>query len=321
MDGPEQSPKRELLSAGERWFEKPTSMREDLAELWGDWGVDSEVGRLRAVLMRRPGKEVEGVTDPAGPRWLEVMDPEKARAQHDALAGIYHDNGVAVHYIEEMRPDRPNAFFVRDLVLMTPEGAILARPAMATRRGEEAYAARALAKLGVPIIKTVCGQGTFEGANVLWIDRKTVFLGVGNRTNAEGARQVEEELRNVGVEEVIQFQVPFGQAHIDGICNLADRDVAVLFPWQVPHVAAEALLNRGYRILEVAWPEEAKLGMAINFVALEPGKIVMPSGCPRSREIYEKAGLTVIEADISELRRGWGSIHCMTGFLKRDPVQ
>ena len=26
---------------------------------WGDWGVSSEVDTLRAVLMRRPGKEIE----------------------------------------------------------------------------------------------------------------------------------------------------------------------------------------------------------------------------------------------------------------------
>ena len=44
---------------GERWFPKETSFTEDLNEYWGDWGVCSEVDTLKAVLMRRPGKEVE----------------------------------------------------------------------------------------------------------------------------------------------------------------------------------------------------------------------------------------------------------------------
>ena len=38
---------------------------------------------------------------------------------------------------------------LRDNVLMTPEGAIVGRQAMECRRGEERYAAEALAELGV----------------------------------------------------------------------------------------------------------------------------------------------------------------------------
>ena len=46
---------------GERWFPKETSFEEDITEYWGEWGVCSEVETLRAVLMRRPGKEVEAL--------------------------------------------------------------------------------------------------------------------------------------------------------------------------------------------------------------------------------------------------------------------
>ena len=52
------------------------------------------------------------------------IDPEKFRAQHDALIDIYRSHGVRVHYIDKQREDRPNAVFCRDLLLMTPEGAI-----------------------------------------------------------------------------------------------------------------------------------------------------------------------------------------------------
>ncbi|MDO4396656.1 MAG: hypothetical protein Q4C51_07750, partial [Clostridia bacterium] len=44
---------------GERWFPKETSFEEDMPLYWGDWGVSSEVDTLKAVLLRRPGKEVE----------------------------------------------------------------------------------------------------------------------------------------------------------------------------------------------------------------------------------------------------------------------
>lgn len=310
----------ELRSVGERWFAEETSFEEDLCRYWGDWGVDSEVGRLRAVLLRRPGREVEELRDPAVARWLELMDADLARSQHDDLAELYRSHGARVYYVQEMAADRPNALFVRDLVAMTPEGAILGRPAIAARRGEEKYVARTLAALDVPIIRTVSGGGTFEGADLMWVDRETVILGVGNRTNREGAGQVEEVLRGVGVENFLYYQIPYGHAHIDGLFNLADEDTCVFFPWQTPFEVADFFRRRGYRMIEIDSPEEAKLTMASNFVALEPGRVVMPAGSPRTQERMEEEGLEVITLDVTELQKGWGGIHCMTAFLKRDSL-
>lgn len=62
------------------------------------------------------------------------------------------------------RWDHIPTLYLRDLMKVTPEGAIIARPATKFRRGEEKYVAQALVKLSVPIIKTVNGYGTFEGA-------------------------------------------------------------------------------------------------------------------------------------------------------------
>ena len=64
---------------GERWFPKETSFEEDITEYWGEWGVCSEVETLRAVLMRRPGKEVESF-DPKAVRFSdEPIDVELMR--------------------------------------------------------------------------------------------------------------------------------------------------------------------------------------------------------------------------------------------------
>jgi len=305
---------------GERWFPSANTFAQDMVANWGDWGCDSEVGKLRAVLMHRPGPEIDRMIDPGEYRFKALMDPEKARKQHDDLTDIYRRHGVKVYYVEETRVDRPNALYMRDLLFMTPEGAIIGRPAMAQRRGEERYVAEALGRLGVPIIKTVNGNGIFEGACAMWVDRTTVLLGTGARANQEGAAQVEAELRNIGVTDIIRFQIPYGHAHIDGLMNIPDRKVAFIFPWQTPYDVVKALLDRDFRILENPWIEEVKLTFGVNFVALEPGKVVMPAGNPKSKKILEDAGIEVIDVDISELMKGWGAIHCMTAFLKRDPI-
>ena len=301
--------------AGERWFPKESTIIDDMKELWGDWGVCSEVDDLKAVLMRRPGKEIENF-DWQAARFKAPIDVERFRAQHDALAQIYRDHGVTVHYIEEQREDRPNALFCRDLVLMTPEGAIVTRPAMEARRGEERYAAQKLAELGVPIIRTICGDATFEGAMVMWVDRHTAILACGVRTNRSGYEMVESELKRMGA-EVYPMQIPYGHAHIDGNLNLASHDVAMIHAAQVPYDICDMLKKKGYKLLECPSRNEAKESFAINFVAIKPGLIVRPAGNPRSQELLEKNGIEVIPAEFDEIMKGFGAIHCCTAFLKR----
>ncbi len=303
----------------EFWPALDTSMEEDLPTFWGGrWGCASECGPLRAVLMRRPGVEIENMGDPRRWRFAEAMDPELARAQHDALAQVYRDAGATVHYVEEMRPDRPNAMFMRDNMFMTPEGAILARQAMDVRRGEEMYVAKALARLGVPIVRTISGAGVFEGACAMWVDRETVILGTGNRCNAEGARQVSETLCGMGVKNIIPFHIPYGHAHIDGFVNMIDRDLALIFPWQVSHNVVQALRDRGVKVLTCPSIEELKSNSAVNFVAVGPRKIVAVKGHTKTRRLLDSDGVEVIEVDMSEIRKGRGAIHCMTAFLARE---
>lgn len=302
---------------GERWFPKESSFKEDMPLYWGDWGVASEVDTLKAVLMRRPGKEVESF-DHKKVRFKAPIDIEKFRSQHDNLAQIYRDNGVEVYYVEEQREDRPNALFMRDLIFMTPEGAIITRPGMEERRGEERYAAQALAKLGVPIIRTINGNGIFEGANGMWVDRHTVILASGSRTNRSGYEQVEYELKRMGVNEIIHMQIPYGHAHIDGLLNFASRDVAMIHASQVPYDVCDALRKKGVTLLEAPSQIEAKETLGVNFVAIKPRLVVQPAGNPRCKEELEKNDIDVISIDFSEILKGWGAIHCATVFLKRD---
>lgn len=302
--------------AGERWFPKETTFENDLSEYWGDWGVSSEVEKLKAVLLRRPGKEVEHF-DAAEYRFSEEpIDVELMRRQHGTVADIYRKHGVSVYYVEEQREDRPNAIFCRDLVLMTPEGAILTRPGMAARRGEERYIAKALVDLGVPIIRTINGDGIFEGANAMWVDRHTCVLSTGSRCNRSGFEQVKYELERMGV-TVYHMQQPYSNIHIDGLMNPVSNDMVLVHASQVPYDILDMMKKKGYQILEAPSRTEVRETFACNFVALEPGVILMAEGNPRTQALLESNGVTVLTVDISEIMKGKGALHCITAYLKR----
>ena len=152
---------------------------------------------------------------------------------------------------------------------------------------------------------------------VMWVDRHTAILACGVRTNRSGYDMVESELRRMGVTEILQMQVPYGHAHIDGNLNLASHDVAMIHASQVPYDVCDALKKKGYKLLECPSQIEAKQTFAINFVAIKPGLIVMPAGNPRSQELLEKNGIQVIPVEFDEVMKGFGAIHCCTAFLKR----
>jgi N-dimethylarginine dimethylaminohydrolase len=304
---------------GTKWSERTATMREDMPLWWGDWGVSSECGTLRAVLLRRPGPELDAIDDVDAMQMRSDLLPEVARQQHDGLVAAYRAHGVDVYLVEHGRIDKPNSLFVRDLMLMTPEGAIVARPASTVRAGEERFVAETLGRLGVPILMTVHGGGTFEGADVSWVDKDLCVLAEGLRTNAEGADQVERMLREIGV-EVVRVGLPYGAMHLDGLLNFLDRDLAVIWPRRTPYKIVQTLRKLGFRFIEVEDEDEAQHCLPMNFVALAPGEVLMPAGGDRLRERYEEAGVTCHPVEIRELIKAGGGIHCLTGLLKREDV-
>jgi len=305
---------------GAGWSPRTFSLRREIGTVWGTCGVATEWAPLQAVLLHRPGAELDAIADPDQAQMLAPLDLARARQQHDALAQAYRELGVAVHYVEPPGLPPPNLMFVADLMFMTPEGAILGRPASTVRAGEERFIARRLADLGIPILRSVRGNGTFEGADAAWIDPGTVLLATGLRTNREGAAQVAGLLREMGM-EVVHAGLPYGSMHLMGTLRFADRDLAIGWPGRVPYAAVEALRAHGYTVRFVPDEREVVRGMALNFVTLGPRRILMAAGNPVTQAFYEAAGITCHAVGVDELLKAAGGIGCLSGVLWREASQ
>jgi N-dimethylarginine dimethylaminohydrolase len=150
----------------------------------------------------------------------------------------------------------------------------------------------------------------------MWLDARTVLVGRGLRTNAEGAAQVSAILGDMGV-EAIPVDLPWGAMHLMGVVRIANRDLAIAWPERLAVAAVEALRGRGYRVLFLPDAPTADRSTALNFVTLAPGRILMAEGYPVFERFFEKVGLACRTTPVAELRRAAGGIGCLTGILER----
>ena len=299
---------------GPAWSARTLTHGAEIGGLWRG-GLDSEWRPLKTVLLCRPGPEIMA-DEPDAAQQLEALDLARARDEHDALADAYRQAGIDVLEVGEVGAPTPNRMFCADLFAMTPEGAILARPASTVRAGEEVAVASALAAHGVPILKTLTGTATFEGADLIWLDRATALLGIGLRTNIEAARQIEAVLAEIGT-RTIAVDMPFGTMHLMGMLRIADRNLAIAWPRRTPHRAVTALREAGFEVAFLPVSDETQANRALNFVTLGPRRILMPAGNDATRAWYEEHGIEVAETPTYELRKAAGAVGCLTGIVER----
>jgi N-dimethylarginine dimethylaminohydrolase len=308
-------PERWATFGGRGWRGRKGDHAHDVvAGIWRRCGMQSEVDPLREVVLSWPGDEIGRIRDPNAANMVAPVNLTRLRQQSAALVAFYEAHGVTVHM--SRRASVPaNYLFMRDVFFATPFGAVIGRMGAAVRAGEEPHAAAALAALGVPLLAFIRGPGTFEGADALWLARDVVLVGVGRRTNKQGAQQLSAVLASVGV-TVIRVPVPRGVQHLLGIVNFLDRDLVVVREG-APAVLVTELRARGYQIVWAPAIPEVRYGGTANFVALGRRRIVMPAGGREMRRRYEACGVECHEVDVTEYLNAAGGVACATGVLVR----
>jgi dimethylargininase len=284
------------------------------------FGSQSMIGRLRKVLVKRPGPAFAGA-DPALWHYTARPDLEVARQEHDALVALLQRFGAEVFYHDEPQPGRADAVYVYDPALVTDEGAILLRMGKDLRRGEEAPLGRRLEALGVPLLYTLEGEARAEGGDFLWLDHDTLAAGLGFRTNAEALRQLRVVLGRLGV-TLLPVDLPYHGGpkaclHLLSLISLVDERLAVVYPPLLAVPFWQALEARGYHLVEV--PPEEFATMGTNVLALAPGQCIMLEGNPRTQARLEAAGCRVWTYRGEEISlKAEGGPTCLTRPILRE---
>jgi N-dimethylarginine dimethylaminohydrolase len=302
---------------GAGWRRRNETHRQEVAAgiIWNRCGTTSEFGELKQVTLCRPRGEFPIADDPNDLLFLEWPNQANLLRQALAIGAFYESLGIVVNWTEAI-PGSPNFIFQRDLYFMTPEGAVIARPGSVQRASEARAIAIALSRLGAPIIGMPIDGAIFEGADALWLDRQTVLLGIGCRTNQAGAQFLARLLHEFGV-DLISISLPTGVQHLLGIVNFIDRDLAAVRSGTVPDSLAAVLREAAVNTIACGPGPDISQRFGMNFVSLGPRHVVMPSGCPTVRNTLVGCGVRVEELDVSEYLKAAGGLGCLTGILHR----
>ena len=178
--------------------------------------VRNEGERIRRVIMCTPTTEYFSVDDIELHNINEVADPELTRRQHDRLKDIFEEAGAEVIDVPEL-VGHPNSVFTRDVSLLTPDGYVMVRMGLASRRGEEQWMSEILESMGVPCAGEITDPGTLEGGDVI-LAGPVAFVGDSCRSNEEGVAQLTAILNEMNY-EVRVTPVDDDYMHIGGVMS------------------------------------------------------------------------------------------------------
>ncbi len=213
-----------------------------------------------------------------------------------------------------------DSIYTRDASILSARGVILASMGKKQRSDEPAVQEVVLRRRGWPVAGTVHLPGQIEGGDLVWLDSRTLAVGLGARTNPVGIRQLRILLGD-SFDDVIVVPLPDdpGQhdvMHLMSLISTVDRDLAVVYLRLLPENFQRMLKDRGYRLVDV--PDEEFETMGTNVLALGPGDCVMLDGNPKTRAALEQAGARVQVYDGREISlKGGGGPTCLTRPLAR----
>jgi dimethylargininase len=270
---------------------------------------------LRRVLVRPPGADLS--------RWREYgwrAEPDAARIaeEHEGLCAALERAGADVVVGQPPADGNVDAIYVFDPALVTDAGAILLRPGKESRRNEVAAIRAEFEAHRIPIAAELTAPALAEGGDTLWIDERTLVVGLGYRTNATGAAQIAVALPTV---DVLTVDLPHHRGsgevlHLLSLISPLDDDLALVYLPLMPVRLVQLLEERGVHVIDV--PDEEFESMGCNVLTLAPRVGLALDGNPETRRRMEAAGVDVRTYRGEELsRKGDGGPTCLTRPLVR----
>jgi dimethylargininase len=252
---------------------------------------------FRRAIVRPPGANfADGLTSSQ----LGAPDLELAQQQHEAYCNALEECGVALTRLPA-DPSYPDSTFVEDTAVLTSRFAILARPGAPSRLGEVAQIADTVSKF-FDVVQEIRSPGTLDGGDICEAGTH-FFIGVSQRTNEEGARQLARFLTADGyTASTVDIHSNNSILHLKSGIAYLDRNNLVV----MEELAGSEEFSSYNRII-VSRDES----YACNCVLVND-RVLMPAGFPRIHSELVRHGYKPLPLAMSEFRKMDGGLSCLS---------
>src|SRR5580693_2804520 len=238
-----------------------------------------------------------------------------AQSQHRALCRELEITGAEVIEMPPAPDLSLDAVYAHDASLATDHGLIVMRPGKPNRVAEGPHHATFCETLDIPTLGQIIPTGTTEAGDIVWLDAKTLLIGRGYRTNAEGIQQMRDLLAPKGI-EVLSAPLPHAAGpsaclHLMSLISLLDEHTALVdLPWLAVETV-ELLKSRGFNFIEIDASERDTL--ACNVLALGNNRLLAIEENRSTNARLRQAGFDLRTFPANELCiNGSGGPTCLT---------
>lgn len=228
---------------------------------------------------------------------LGLPDYNKAIEQHRSYIHALENCGLGVITLpaDEHYPD---STFIEDVALLTPHCSVITNPGAPSRNGEISLIKETLSEFSSKIEK-INSPGTLEAGDVMMVGNH-YYIGLSNRTNEEGARQLIDVLEKYGLTgSVIKLEKVL---HLKtGVSYLERNNLAACGEF------LEHSDFQKFNLIEIDDDES----YAANCLWIND-KVLVPAGFPKTKKKLTESGYSIIEVDVSEFRKLDGGLSCLS---------
>lgn len=225
---------------------------------------------------------------------------EKAIEQHRVYCDALEAAGLEIIALE---PDDqyPDSTFVEDTAVLTPNWAVVTRPGALSRAGEVVRITQVLSQY-FPTCELIQPPCTLDGGDICQIEDR-FLIGLSNRTNEEGARQLSQFLLARGcTSTAVDVRSVEGILHLkSGVTYIGDNRLLVIGS------LADKVDPQGLELVIVPEGEE----YAANCIRVND-HLLMPAGFPVLHKILNDLKYHTVELKMSEFQKMDGGLSCLS---------
>jgi len=283
----------------------------------------SEYGQLKSVVLKHPQEAFKN-TDFIQRQWkkLNYLEPPNfalAKDEYEAFTELLTRFNIDIHFLPQHPDACLDSIYARDASIATDLGMVLCHMGKSERRPEADLQGEFFVSKGMKIKGKIHPPGTLEGGDTAWIDKNTLAVGRGYRTNDDGIVQLKQILGNsieVLVYHLPHYRGPSDVFHLMSVFSPLDRAMALVYSPLMPVPLRQELLHRGFELIEV--PEQEFDSLACNVLAVAPKACIIVKGNPLTKKKLEQSGVEVWEYQGEEIsKKGCGGPTCLTRPLQR----